>query len=55
MELIKPKFKQGLSKMESHLTDKVNMVSVYEAPSFFEEGFFAYLLLQKVVIDRPEN
>jgi hypothetical protein len=33
--LVKPKFNPGLSTLQSSLTDKVNMVIVHEAPSFF--------------------
>lgn len=35
VELQKPKFCPGLSSLHSDLTDKVNMVIVHEAPSFF--------------------
>ena len=31
------------------------MIIVHEAPSFFSHDFFAYLLLQRIVADRPEN
>ena len=41
--------------LESNLTNLVNMVIVHEAPSFFESSFFTYLLLQRIVADRPAN
>jgi len=55
VELVKPKFCPGLSMLESNLTNLVNMVIVHEAPSFFESSFFTYLLLQRIVADRPAN
>lgn len=55
VSLEKPRFCPGVSTLPSTLTDKVNMVIVHEAPSFFEGDFFSYLLLQRIVSDRPEN
>lgn len=55
VELVKPKFTAGLSMLESGLTEMVNMVVVHEAPSFFDNAFFSYLLLQRMVADRPAN
>jgi hypothetical protein len=31
------------------------MVTVHEAPSFFDNEFFCYLLLQRIIADRPET
>ena len=31
------------------------MVTVYEAPSFFDNSFFCYLLLQRIIADRPDT
>ncbi len=50
---VKPQFISGVSALESHLTPLVNMVAVHEAPSFFDNDFFCYLLLQRIVSDRP--
>ena len=55
VELVNPKFCPGLSFLQSSLTDQVNMVIVHEAPSFFDNDFFTYLLLQRIVADRPSN
>lgn len=55
VNLVQPKFCPGLSFLQSNLTDKVNMVIVHEAPSFFDNQFFTYLLLQRMVADRPSN
>jgi hypothetical protein len=46
-------FTSGISALESHLTPLVNMVTVHEAPSFFDNNFFSYLLLQRIISDRP--
>lgn len=53
--LAKPVFISGISALESHLTPLVNMVTVNEAPSFFENDFFCYLLLQRIISDRPST
>jgi predicted Zn-dependent peptidase len=50
----KPKFCPGMSTLQADLK-LTNMVIVHEAPSFFEHDFFSYLLLQRIVADRPEN
>lgn len=50
----KPIFHPGMSTLKTDLAH-TNMVIVHEAPSFFEHDFFAYLLLQRIVADRPEN
>jgi predicted Zn-dependent peptidase len=55
VDLVKPTFCPGLSFLESGLTKSVNMVIVHEAPSFFDNKFFTYLLLQRMVADRPSN
>ena len=34
--MVKPIFMPGISALESHLTDLVNMVAIYDAPSFFD-------------------
>jgi len=31
------------------------MVAVHEAPSFFDNEFFCYLLLQRIISDRPDT
>jgi len=31
------------------------MVTVNEAPSFFDNDFFCYLLLQRIISDRPDT
>jgi len=54
-ELTKPNFHPGLSYAESKLTDMVNMTLTYEAASFFDPEFFTYLLLQRILADRPET
>ena len=51
----KPKFCPGLSTLRQDGLGYTNMVIVHEAPSFFEHDFFSYLLLQRIVADRPEN
>lgn len=51
----KPTFQPGVSYLQSHLTNKVNLALINEAPSFFENEFFAYLLLQRIISDRPDN
>jgi predicted Zn-dependent peptidase len=52
-KLVRPTFTSGISALESHLTPLVNMVTVHEAPSFFDNNFFSYLLLQRIISDRP--
>lgn len=53
--LEKPKFCPGLSSLRADSLGHCNMMVVHEAPSFFEHDFFSYLLLQRIVADRPEN
>lgn len=53
--LTKPSFHPGISYLESNLTEKVNLLVSYEAPSFFDHEFFSYLLLQRIISDRPET
>ncbi len=36
MKISKPTFMPGISSLESNLTDLVNFVTIYEAPSFFD-------------------
>jgi hypothetical protein len=55
VDLVKPAFCPGLSCLQSGLTNHANMVIVHEAPSFFDNKFFTYLLLQRMVADRPAN
>lgn len=50
----KPVFCPGMSTLRQDNLQHTNMVIVHEAPSFFEHDFFAYLLLQRIVADRPE-
>lgn len=52
-QIAKPVFTPGISYLSSDLTENVNVVTVHEAPSFFDNEFFAYLLLQRLVADRP--
>lgn len=54
-KMTKPKFHPGLSCLHSELTEKINMTISYEAPSFFDHEFFTYLLLQRILADRPET
>lgn len=54
-EITRPTFNPGVSFLESHLTNKVNMAAIYEAPSFYDNEFFTYLLLQRILADRPDT
>lgn len=53
--ITKPTFHPGIRTLFSELTEKVNMTITYEAPSFFDHEFFTYLLLQRILADRPET
>lgn len=53
--ITKPAFHPGMRSLYSDLTEKVNMTVSYEAPSFFDYEFFTYLLLQRILADRPET
>ena len=55
VELVKPKFCEGISLLESNHTNLLNMIVVHEAPSFFDSSFLTYLILQRIVSDRPAN
>ena len=52
---IKPIFHEGLLLLESKFTKDVNVAILYEAPSYFDSDFFGFLLLQKIMGDKPEN
>lgn len=53
--LNKPVFQYGVTALESDLTDKVNVATIFEAPSYFDNRFFSYLLLQRIIGDKPET
>ena len=52
---LKPIFNEGMLLLESKYTDLVNVAILYEAPSYFDSDFFAFLLLQKILGDKPES
>ena len=53
--LTKPEFHEGVMLLESKNTSDVNVGILYEAPSYFDSDFFGFLLLQKIMGDKPEN
>lgn len=55
VELVKPQFCEGMSLLQSNHTNLLNMIVVHEAPSFFDRSFLIYLILQRIVSDRPAN
>lgn len=52
---LKPGFNEGMLFLESKFTDQVNVSMLYEAPSYLDSEFFAFLLLQKIMGDKPET
>ena len=51
--LLKPTFNEGMLFLESKNTDMINVAILYEAPSYLDSEFFGFLLLQKILGDKP--
>jgi predicted Zn-dependent peptidase len=49
----KPAFQYGVTALESDLTENINVAAIVEAPSYFDTRFFSYLLLQRIIGDKP--
>jgi processing peptidase subunit beta len=51
----KPKFKDEVFLMESELTPDLNISIFYEAPEWNHPHYYDFLILQRLLADRPEN
>ena len=51
----KPEYHTDLFSMKSDITDNINMGVFYEAPSWLDPDYYSFVLLQRILGDKPTS
>lgn len=51
----KPTFYPGIAAAESDTPGIVHVAALFEAPSFFDQDFFSFMLMQRIIGDQPQT